>query len=474
MLLKKILLMLLVSLLALTPALPETAEAKPVSPDFVELAKRLNPSVVNIRTAKVVKPRANTGRRAPHPFFGNDFFNEFFAPFFGDQFQQPQQRSRKEQSLGTGFIISQDGFVLTNNHVVNGADEVLVKLSDGRELKAEIKGQDEKLDIALLKLADGKSTFAAAELGDSDALEVGEWVMAIGNPFGLSQTVTAGIVSAKGRVIGSGPYDDFIQTDASINPGNSGGPLFNAQGKVVGINTAIIANGQGIGFAIPINVAKSVVSQLKSTGKVVRGYMGINFQGLDQSLVKSLKLPSDKGALITNVEKDSPAEKAGLKSGDVIVSFDGKPVVADTDLPKLVAATPINKQVKVGVYRDGKRRDLILTVGLAKDAPAEQTAAAQGEQAGVGISVQELTPELARQLRLRDVRGVVVSEVKAGSPAEEAGVVRGDLVIEVNGQRIESIAGFAEAVSSVRKGDMVRLLLRRPNGTFGYVAMKAE
>jgi len=191
---------------------------------------------------------------------------------------------------------------------------VLVKLSDGRELKAEIKGQDEKLDLALLKLTDGANQFAAAALGDSDTLEVGEWVMAIGNPFGLAQTVTAGIVSAKGRVIGSGPYDDFIQTDASINPGNSGGPLFDTQGKVIGINTAIIAGGQGIGFAIPINVAKAVVSQLKTTGKVVRGYLGINFQGLDAGLVKSLRLPSDKGALITNVEKDSPADKAGLKT----------------------------------------------------------------------------------------------------------------------------------------------------------------
>lgn len=474
MLLKKIVLFLLVATLAMAPALPETAEAKSVSPDFVELAKRLNPSVVNIRTAKTVKSRPNTGRMAPHPFFGNDFFNDFFAPFFGDQFQQPQQRSRREQSLGTGFVISTDGYLLTNNHVVSGADEVLVKLSDGRELKAEIKGQDEKLDIALLKLTDGKAAFAAAELGDSDSLEVGEWVMAIGNPFGLSQTVTAGIVSAKGRVIGSGPYDDFIQTDASINPGNSGGPLFNAQGKVVGINTAIIAGGQGIGFAIPINIAKSVVNQLKDTGKVVRGYMGINFQGLDAGLVKSLKLPSDKGALVTNVEKDSPAETAGLKNGDVIVSFDGKPVTADTDLPKLVAATPINKQVKVGVYRDGKRRDLALTVGQARDASADQPQATQGEQAGVGISVQELTPELARQLRLRDIKGVVVSDIKAGSPADEAGVVRGDLVIEVNGQPIDSIAGFAKAVAPVRKGDMVRLLLRRPNGTFGYVAMKAE
>lgn len=474
MIFNKIGLIILAFFLAVLPGVPTTVEAKPVSPDFVELAKRLNPTVVNIRTAKVVKPRATPGRRPGTPFSGNDFFNEFFAPFF--QQQQPQQRARKEQSLGTGFIISEDGYVLTNNHVVNAADEVLIKLADGREMKAEIKGQDAKLDLALLKLVDEKAKFSAAELGDSDALEVGEWVMAIGNPFGLAQTVTAGIVSAKGRVIGSGPYDDFIQTDASINPGNSGGPLFNSQGKVVGINTAIIANGQGIGFAIPINIVKGVVSQLKSTGKVVRGYLGVNFQGLDAGLVKAMKLPSDKGALITNVEKDSPADKAGLKNGDVIVAFDGKPISVDTDLPKLVAATPINKQVKVVIYREGKRRELTMTVGQSKDAIADNSQAAgqQGTQAGVGISVMELNPELARQLNLRDIKGVVVNDIKSGSPAEEAGVVRGDLVIEVNGIRIESINGFAEVVSSVRKGDMVRLLLRRPDGSFGYVAMKAE
>lgn len=463
-----IVMMVVVGLFTLAPV---GVWAKPVSPDFVELAKRLNPSVVNIRTAKVSKPRASVGRRAPNPF-GGDFF-DFFAPFLGDQLQQQQPRQRKEQSLGTGFIISADGYILTNNHVVQGADEVVVKLSDDRELKAEVKGQDQKLDLALLKISDEKKAFPAVELGDSDSVQVGEWVMAIGNPFGLSQTVTAGIVSAKGRVIGSGPYDDFIQTDASINPGNSGGPLFNSDGKVIGINTAIIANGQGIGFAIPVNAAKAVVDQLRSTGHVTRGYMGVTFQSLDKALVKSLNLPSAKGALVTNVVKGSPAEKAGLKSGDVIVGFDGKVVNTDMDLPKIVAVTPIDKQVKVLVIRDGKQKELHLTVATAPTGDKAQDQK-PGEHASIGISVQEITPELAQRLRLSDVAGVVITEVKPGSPAEEAGISRGELVLELNGQRVDSIKQFSDLVASVKKGDMVRLLLRRPDGSFGYVAMKAE
>src|SRR5450631_1073514 len=308
---------LLIAGLVLMVAAPALSTAKTVSPDFVELSKRLTPMVVNIRTVKNIKPKQQVQR----PQTPNDkFFNDFFGQFFNEL---PQQRPRREQSLGTGFIISAEGYVLTNNHVVNGADEVMVKLSDGRELKGEIKGVDEKMDLALIKINDS-STLPFAELGDSDALEVGEWVMAIGNPFGLAHTVTAGIVSAKGRVIGSGPYDDFIQTDASINPGNSGGPLFNAVGKVIGINTAIIAGGQGIGFAIPINMAKGIIEQLRDSGKVTRGYLGVRFQPLTADLAKSFGLESEKGALIANVEKDTPAEKAGLKAGDVILEYEDR------------------------------------------------------------------------------------------------------------------------------------------------------
>ena len=344
---------ILVAGLVFSLAMPSLSTARTVSPDFVELAKKLKPTVVNIRTAKIIKPKTAPAA-PPHADPLSTISLRIFSASSSDQ--MPQQRQRREQSLGTGFIISADGYILTNNHVVNGADEVMVKLSDGREIKGEIKGPDEKLDLALIKISD-KEPFPSAELGDSDALEVGEWVMAIGNPFGLSQTVTAGIVSAKGRVIGSGPYDDFIQTDASINPGNSGGPLFSAEGKVIGINTAIIAGGQGIGFAIPINMAKGIIAQLRDSGKVTRGYLGVRFQPLTADLAKSFGLESEKGALIANVEKDTPAEKAGLKAGDVILEYDGKPINEGNELPRYVAATPIDKKVKVVIFRDGKKQE---------------------------------------------------------------------------------------------------------------------
>lgn len=456
----------LVSLVSMVLLTPLVSAAKPVTPDFVELAKRLKPTVVNIRTVKHMKPKTGM-RQHPNPFMGNDLFSDLFGQFFG---QQMPQQPRKQQGMGSGFITSADGFILTNNHVVQGADEIMVKLADGREIKAELKGTDDKLDVALLKISD-KSPLPFAELGDSDSLEVGEWVMAIGNPFGLAHTVTAGIVSAKGRVIGSGPYDDYIQTDASINPGNSGGPLFSSTGRVIGINTAIIANGQGIGFAIPINLARSVADQLKASGKVVRGYIGVNFDKLSPKLAKSLGLASDKGVIVTHVQKGSPADKAGLKVEDVIVQFDGKPVNAETDLPKVVAATPVGKQVKVTVFRKTKRLDISIVVGQQG---GDGGSTAEPATASIGISVRELTPELARQLGLKEARGVVVSDVKSGSSADEAGMVRGDLILEFNGQPVETIEGFATLAAKVSKGDVVRLLLRRPDGSFGYVAVSAE
>jgi serine protease Do len=451
--------------------MPSLSTARTASPDFVELAKKLKPTVVNIRTAKVIKPRSNLQRPRMQQSPFDNFFEDFFGQFHG---QQPQQRSRREQSLGTGFIISSDGYILTNNHVVSGADEVMVKLSDGREIKGEIKGTDEKLDLALIKISD-KESFHAAELGDSDALEVGEWVMAIGNPFGLSQTVTAGIVSAKGRVIGSGPYDDFIQTDASINPGNSGGPLFSAAGKVVGINSAIIAGGQGIGFAIPVNMAKGIIAQLRDSGKVTRGYLGIRFQPLTADLAKSFGLESEKGALVANVEKDGPAEKAGLKAGDVILEFDGKPVNEGSELPRYVAATPIDKKVKLVAFREGRKQEFFVVIGTLEGGDSEAAITGGSESERLGITVQELTAELAGRLHIKDNKGgLVVAEVKPGSPAEEAGTLPGSIIVEINGQRPDTMVKYSSIVSKIKKGDVVRLLLKRPDGSIHYVAMKAE
>jgi serine protease Do len=462
---------LLVMGVVLALGLPADSGAKSISPDFVSLAKKLNPTVVNIRTAKNIKPKQLVRRPQQQNPFGNNFFDDFFNRFFDDM---PQQRPHREQSLGTGFIISSDGYILTNNHVVNGADEVMVKLSDGREVKGEIKGSDEKADLALIKITE-KDKLPYAELGDSDALEVGEWVMAIGNPFGLSHTVTAGIVSAKGRVIGSGPYDDFIQTDASINPGNSGGPLFSADGKVIGINTAIIAGGGGgIGFAIPISVAKTIVSQLRETGKVTRGYLGVRFQPLTADLAKSFALDSDKGALIASVEKDTPAERAGLKVGDVIVEYDGKQINEGSELPRYVAATPIDKKVKIVVYRDGTKQEFTLIVGKLKDKDGATIQDASRESDKTGITVEELRKDLADKLGLRDNKGLVVVEVKQGSAAEEVGVAAGSMIVEINGQRPETAKAYQAIVSKLNKGEVVRLLLRRPDGSVHYVAFRVE
>ncbi|MBI4841225.1 MAG: Do family serine endopeptidase, partial [candidate division NC10 bacterium] len=327
---------------------------------FADVADKLAPSVVNIRVTKVERV-TGPGLMGPEGEFGQD---SPFAPFF-DRFFREMPRSPREfrqQAAGSGFIISKDGLIVTNNHVVEGAKEVTVTLASKEEYPAKVIGRDPKTDIALVKIVP-KGTLPVAALGDSDHLRVGDWVVAVGNPFGLNNTVTAGIVSAKGRVIGAGPYDDFIQTDASINPGNSGGPLFNLQGEVVGINTAIIPNGQGIGFAVPVNLAKGLLPQLEAKGEVIRGYLGVNIQALTPELVKSLNLKDKKGALVADVTKGSPADAAGIKRGDVIIGFDGKEIAEMHSLPPLVAATPIGKEVPVTILRTGAEQTLRVTVG---------------------------------------------------------------------------------------------------------------
>jgi serine protease Do len=425
---------------------------------FVDLARKVKPGVVNISTTKVIKGGGRVFRqfspfREKDPsrdFFGEDFFDRFF----GDN----PQKEQVQRSLGSGFIVDKEGYIMTNNHVIEGASEIRVRLSTEKEFEAEVVGRDPKTDLALIKIKSWNN-LPVVELGDSEKVEIGEWVMAIGNPFGLSQTVTVGIVSAKGRVIGSGPYDDFIQTDASINPGNSGGPLFNLQGEVVGINTAIVATGQGIGFAIPINTAKEVVAQLKKKGKVTRGGIGVFVQKMTPDLAKSFGLDENKGALVADVIAGGAADAGGVKRGDVITKFDGKEIHEMNELPRIVAATPVGKEVEIDVLREGKPLKLKLKVGELKDEAVP--AAVEKAKLDLGMSVQEITPEIARQLRLEDSQGVVVSQVESGSVADEAGIQRGDVIREVNGQTIGKVSDYQNVLTKAKKGEIVRLLVRR-------------
>lgn len=445
--------------------------AKAVFPDFVPLVKELKPAVVNISTATRIKAR----RLPQSPFMQNPFgsspFDEFFERFFADP---REHRGMKRRSLGSGFLISSDGYILTNYHVVADADEVNVKLANGREFKAVVKGSDEKMDLALIKI-ESNDALPALRLGDSDDIEIGEWVLAIGNPFGLAETVTAGIVSAKGRVIGSGPYDDFIQTDASINPGNSGGPLFNTDGEVIGINSAIISGGQGIGFAIPVNMAKAVVEQLKKEGRVTRGWLGVMIQPVTPNLASSFGLADEKGALISDVVSESPAARAGLKAGDIILSYDGKMIQEMSDLPRLVASTPVGKKVRVISLREGREVESTVVIDRLKEdgADGEMAAGAESSEESLGMKVQELTAELAGRLRLRENSGVVVAELDDNGLAAEAGIRINDIVKEINGRRISTLDDYKKAVAAHKKGAFVRLLVRRGDSLL-YVAVKLE
>ncbi|UCD48236.1 MAG: DegQ family serine endoprotease [Deltaproteobacteria bacterium] len=426
------------------------------------LAKEVSPSVVNISTTQVVRTRRPQMRS---PFGPQDPFEEFFHNFFGNI---PQEQKRR--SLGSGFIVSDDGYILTNNHVVEKADEITVVMLDKEEFRAEVVGNDPKTDIALIKIkAEKKLPFV--QLGDSGSLEIGEWVVAIGNPFGLGHTVTAGIVSAKGRVIGSGPYDDFIQTDASINPGNSGGPLFNLKGAVVGINTAIIQGGQGIGFATPIDLAKAVLGQLKEKGKVTRGWLGVYIQRLTPDMADALKVPGKKGALVADVTKDGPAEKAGIKSGDVIVSFDGKQVTDEHELPQIVASTKPGNKVDVVVVRDGKSVTIPVTIAEMEPEPGERRAGGPDLSKGLGLAVQDITPDLAKHLGIENRKGVLVSSVESGSPADDAGFREGDIIRAINRIPVKDSGEFKKQIGKV-KGDKTVLFLVERGDARIFLAVK--
>jgi serine protease Do len=441
------------------------------APNFADLVEQLKPAVVNISTTQLVKGpwRGLPGWPFRGPFGERDPFEEFFERFF--EGMDPQRELRRN-SLGSGFIINKDGHIVTNNHVVENATDIKVSLSDKEEFDAKVIGRDPKTDVALIKI-EAPRDLPVAPLGDSEQLQVGAWVIATGNPFGLGHTVTAGIVSAKGRIIGPGPYDDFIQTDASINPGNSGGPLFNLHGEVVGINTAIIASGHGIGFAIPINLAKDILVQLREEGRVTRGWLGVQVQRVTQQLAQSFGLERARGALVADVQPNSPAERATLQRGDIIVEFGGERIEDMTELPRLVAMTPPGTEAEVKVMRQGQEQRVQVKVG---EMPQEQRqAAVEGgaPEERLGLIVQELTPELTRRLEVPNARGVVVTDVEEGSPADEVGIRPGDVILEMNQQKITGLEDYRAAVQRTGDAESVLFLVRR-EGSALYVVVQPE
>jgi serine protease Do len=442
----------------------------PLTPDtFRGIAKSETDGVVNISTTKVV-----TRSMSEDPF--RFFFGQRGGPGFGPEREQKQTL----RSLGSGFVVDKDGTILTNRHVVEGADKVVVSLTDGKKYDAKVLGQDERTDVAILKI-EPKQPLTVIELGDSDQTEVGEWVMAIGNPFGLGgNSVTVGVVSYKGRPLDlsrrSTPID-MLQTDAAINPGNSGGPLLNSRGQAIGINTLIITQGveqsAGVGFAVPINEARQIIPQLKSKGHVVRGWLGVQVQALDEDMAQSLKLKDTKGALVADVTAGSPAEKAGLKAGDVVVALDGKPIQNGSELSRYVAAKAPGAKMDVEVVRDGTRKSMAVTLGTFPDARAEKDAEAASPEGRIGLSLQPVTPEVAGQLNLpKDLRGLYVAEVVPGSKAEAAGIQQGDVIVSVNGVNVTTVEGLKAEVAKSADG-LSRLRIHRGNAyTFLVLRMK--
>ena len=444
-------------------ALPKLGKQAPAS--FADLADAVKHSVVNISTTQVVKGSPLQPFSGPNAPFGNFFGDDFFKHFFGDM----PKGGMKTHALGSGFVISKDGLILTNNHVIEKATEIKVKIESGKEYDAKVVGRDPKTDLGLIKVKPDSDFPKPLRLGDSDTIRVGDWVMAVGNPFGLGQTVTTGIISAKGRIIGAGPYDDFLQTDAAINPGNSGGPLFDMKGEVIGINTAIIAQGQNIGFTIPINLAKELLPQLKA-GKIVRGWLGVMIQDVTPDLSKSFGLKETKGVLISDVTEGSPAAKAGLKRGDVVKGFDGHEVENAHTLSRLVAATQPNSKAKLDIIRDGKEKTIEVTIGTM---PQKVEGQLPEKATAWGLSVQDITPELAQQLGLNpDEQGVVISGVAPGSPAGEAGLRAGDVVKEVNRQEIQNLNDYNQAIEKARQDKSLLFVIKRGGGTL-YVVLKS-
>jgi Do/DeqQ family serine protease len=431
---------------------------------FVEVARKVLPSVVSIRSERTVTVSPGEG-------FGKDFFKgtpfeDFFKGFGGPPSKQ------KQRGEGSGVIVDSRGYVLTNYHVVGEAEKITVRLYDGREFKGTIQGVDPKTDLAVIHVE--ADNLSAAVLGDSDRLQVGEWAIAIGSPFGLQETVTVGVISAKGRSgLGTGTYEDFIQTDASINPGNSGGPLVNIRGEVIGINAMIIQPGQGIGFAIPINLAKTIMTQLITHRKVIRPWVGIGLQDLSEDLVKSFNLKEREGVLINQVFEGSPAEKAGLKPGDIVTDIDGTKVKSSQELVKEVLKKAVGQEIRLGIVREGNRLEVSLTTAQMPDEPRRQQALEEEKKEWFGLRVRELTPEAAKELGLRRVEGVLIERVEPGSPAHEVGLRAGDVILEVNRQRIRTEEEYRKAMEKVIPEKGALLLVSRGGSTF-FVSLREE
>lgn len=438
------------------------------APDFVQLADRVVPSVVSVFSAEVEDP--SDMRQMPR-----DPFHFFFGPQQPEEDQQPMVR----RSAGSGFFISPEGEILTNNHVIEGADKIQIQLSDDSQYDAEVVGRDPATDVALLKVVDPDREFPYLGLGDAENLKVGEWVMAVGNPLNMDHTVTVGVVSAKGRVLGLSDrsFENFIQTDAAINFGNSGGPLVNLNGQVVGINTAINARGQNLGFAIPVNTAKEILDQLRSKGRVTRGYLGITVQNVDQKKAEAFNLPNREGAFVQEVLPHHAADKAGIEPGDVIVSLNGRTLDDTRDLIDSVSAMPPGEKVKLGVIRDGKKTELTAELEERVAEGEGQTPGEESEGQGdaterVGISVSDLTARTRQFYGVdEDVDGVVVAQVKTLSPASEEGIQRGDVITEANGVEIHSTDDLISTIDKVEDGGFLRLYIYRPRADQSFFAI---
>ena len=465
------------------PAQSATSSAVrgPVTLDtFRDIARARTKGVVNINTSKVVKRRSGGDLR---DFFGgSDPLERFFGPQGGEDEGNGGGRQEREtqRALGSGFIIDKEGTILTNRHVIEGADQINVTLSDGKRYDAKLIGRDPRTDVALLKI-EPKEDLTVLELGDSDQTEVGEWVMAIGNPFGLGgNSVTVGVVSYRGRPLTLGTQGtaiDMIQTDAAINPGNSGGPLLNTRGQVIGINTLIITQGvpqsAGVGFAVPINVAKEILPQLRDKGKVVRGWLGVQIQQLTEDLAKSYKIKEAKGAVISEVTKDSPAEKAGVKPDDVVVGVDGRAIEDNNDLSRYIAGKAPGTTVRLKVVRNGVEKEIPVTLGTFPDQDDREDSE-ESQKAQLGMTLRDLTPDLAERLDLpRTSKGVVVMAVEAGEAAEEAGLSRGDVIVSVNGVPVEGVAGFESETAKAKADGLARLRVRR-GGSHLFLILKLK